>query len=425
MEKLRLASDEVDDYRQEEMSTTVCVRVPCELIFTEDYLKTGAPVEGWTDAWFKHNRRWSGLPIGRLWPHQRLYRFFRGNGDDSPAAYLDWFNNIFRLRGLASPHSDADIVHERYELFRKWDRLLWTYGPFHSDFLLDANFDAQRGIFMLKDGHHRSAFLRNTGVRQISLRVPATDKAAWLDNDASRHVRNVISTQQRTEFYTPIHHPDFYDLSAYRETNYRGRLDHILEFLGPMRIPGRLLDIGSNTGYFSHHFAREGVEVVGYEPDRSHRDLADALSRLYRLTVRFENRPFEEADPERFSGALLLTVLYHIIALGRHEAFLARLDQTVDDFVIWESGSEPEEEKRVITRLTKFSHYRKIANTYGTGRVREMGIFMTSEFANALDSTHAMIPGNASVETQAAPVFEKTPPHVTGGGWRKWFNRTR
>lgn len=62
------------DYNED--PNKVHVQVPIEMVFTEDYQETGGVVENWTQAWFQHNRRWSNLPIGRLWPHQQLYRFF-------------------------------------------------------------------------------------------------------------------------------------------------------------------------------------------------------------------------------------------------------------------------------------------------------------------------------------------------------------
>ncbi|WP_250513765.1 DUF1698 domain-containing protein [Caballeronia sp. INDeC2] len=366
------------------------IQVPVEMIFTEDYQTTGGAVDNWTQEWFRHNRRWSNLPIGRLWPHHQLYQFFRGSHSDDAAAYLAWYRNIFELRGMKSPRAEPDVLEGRFRLFQKWNRVLWSGGPGDPEFILDASFDAERGVFMLKDGHHRSAFLRGAGIRYLLLRVTREESETWLNPDEAQHVRDVLAAQSRAEFYTPIQHPDFYAIDALREASYRSRLDHIFEYLGPYRFRGRLLDIGSNTGYFSHQFAREGVEVVGFEPDRNHFDLANALSRLYRSSARFENKPFEDANPnEHFSGSFLLTVLYHLLAQDKHRPLLERLDQMVEDFVIWESGSNPEVEKEVVRRFTRFANYRKIADTYGTGRARELGIFFTEDFGKSFDAAHA------------------------------------
>ncbi len=305
------------DYNED--PNKVHVQVPIEMVFTEDYQETGGVVENWTQAWFQHNRRWSNLPIGRLWPHQQLYRFFRGSGSDDAAGYLAWYRNIFDLRGMKIPRAEVDVLEDRFKLFQKWDRVLWMGGPEDPEFVLDASFNAERGAFMLKDGHHRSAFLRVSGVRRLLLRVTREEREVWLNRAGVQHVKDVLTGQSRVEFYTPIQHPDFYAIEALREGSYRSRLDNILEFLGPYRFSGRLLDIGSNTGYFSHQFAREGAEVVGFEPDRKHFVLANALSRLYRSSARFENKPFEDANPnETFSGSFLLTVLYHLLAQDKH-----------------------------------------------------------------------------------------------------------
>ncbi|WP_244815399.1 hypothetical protein [Caballeronia sp. Lep1P3] len=84
----------------------------------------------------------------------------------------------------------------------------------------------------------------------------------------------------------------------------------------------------------------------------------------------------------------------------------------VEDFVIWESGSNPEEEKEVVRRFTRFTHYRKIADTYGTGRARELGIFSTDAFGKSLDAVHAEF-----AVAEAAPET----PRLRLDKRRKWF----
>jgi SAM-dependent methyltransferase len=361
----------------------VIFAAPCELLFTEDWKKRGGAIEGETEEWFRHNRVWVNLPIARLRPHRDLFEFFRGLHAAGAVPYLQWYQKLYASRNMETPLSDPELLNKRFDQFSEWDHLLHVHGVAHPKFVLDAKFDHELKTLMLLDGHHRSSFLRTSGCRQIMVRTSEEDYRSWVNGNAVQRVRDVIAEQQRKEFYTPILHPDFYDRMPLRDFAYKSRLDHILEFLGPYRFSGRLVDIGSNAGFFAHHFSREGYDVTGYDPDRNHHDLAVALTRLYQLSTRFENEPFEEANPTHtWTGAILFTVLYHFIAWGKAERLLKKIDDTVESFVLWESGSNPQEEKDAFFRHTKFTSYQRIADTFGTGRTRELGIFMEPKFAS-------------------------------------------
>lgn len=150
-----------------------------------------------------------------------------------------------------------------------------------------------------------------------------------------------------------------------------------MAFLGDRMLSGRLLDIGSNTGFFSFHFLREGVDVTGCELDENHHELANSLGDLYRLPHRFIHGRAEDLLEQEtdFTGCLLLTVLYHLINAGQHTRLLKLIDRRVSDFMIWESGDKPEMEKELITSSTKFNNYSLISITQATGKTREFGVF--------------------------------------------------
>lgn len=56
----------------------------------------------------------------------------------------------------------------------------------------------------------------------------------------------------------------------------------------------------------------------------------------------------------------------------------------IDKFILWESGDNPEAEKADIMSNTKFKHYSRLTSTYGTGKVRELGIFSVREIDKML-----------------------------------------
>ncbi len=394
-------------------------RVPVELIFTEDRHQTGKHVEGLNDAWEAHHRTFSAASIARLWPHQRLFEYFRTGFQYSQVGYDRWHLENFQLRHLKPPMSDGELLAFRFEQFSRWEETLRTKGASDSVFVLPAKFVAHNRTWMLTDGHHRSAFLRTSGVRWLTLVADRADWQAWINQDAVRVVEEVIASQGRAEYYTPILHPNFQAIRPLRDFAYKSRLDHILEFLGPRVRKGDIVDIGSNAGFFSHHFAREGFNVVGYDPDPNHHDLAVALSALYGSEARFENKRFEQASNNTlFDGALLLTVLYHFLQHGTHTPLLKKLDQIVADFVIWESGSNPESEREEFVKHTKFSSYLHIADTFGTGRARKLGIFCTPEFAERVGEQMPLKQTKAIFDYMATGpwLYEDNQESVSGAG---------
>jgi len=356
----------------------VVVAVPIELLFTEDLDRVGKSVFSETAAWRRHNQVWANLAFGRLSPHIELMRAFRGDAASSVSSlqYLKWYDNLWKLRDL-NPEI-GDVLTARYDHFRHMSVLMREHGPQHTYFTVDLKYVADESKFFILDGHHRLAFLYTMGCRKVLASMTREDFAEWSNHSARDAVMQLVAQQNRELFYTPILHPAFYEVRVERDFGYRSRLDILLNLLGPQRAMGRMVDIGSNLGYFTHQFSREGIDIVGVEPYRDHFDLSVALSDLYRLKPSFLNKSFELIDRnEVFDGALLLTVFYHVLSRGEHEPFLKALDGSVRSYVIWESGHDPEGEKAIITSRTHFRRYRRLATTFGTGRAREFGVFIS------------------------------------------------
>ena len=93
----------------------VVVELPIELLFTEDIQKVGKIVPDETAAWRDHNRIWADAPLGRLRPHVRLYQYFQSLAA-SPAEYLEWYRNLFRLRNLPPEFDDVTLLGRQYEI---------------------------------------------------------------------------------------------------------------------------------------------------------------------------------------------------------------------------------------------------------------------------------------------------------------------
>lgn len=359
----------------------VC-EVPVELLFTEG--DNHLPVTNETPEWRAHRGRYADLALPRDRAHVSLYRHLLLGA--APTEYLEWYEGLSTTRGLAPEASGATLLVQRAEQLKEFQEAvardaetLWMSAP-------RAEWNHKRQSFNLRDGHHRAAYLFVSGRRGFPVEMSIGDHEHWMNRPAAMAVHEELLRQQRSRVYSPILHPLFSTVPAYRDTTGPSRLDLVLDFLGPQRLDGRtLLDVGANTCFYSQHFAREGLRVTAVEYDEKHVALARLLNALFRLDITVRQEPFTDNEIEPHDIGVVLTVLYHQFresdAAGR--AFLKAMDSKIRDLVIWESGDAPETEIELVRAHTRFSHYRELATTYGTGRKRVLGLFATDAFVQS------------------------------------------
>jgi hypothetical protein len=82
---------------------------------------------------------------------------------------------------------------------------------------------------------------------------------------------------------------------------------------------------------------------------------------------------------EAYDIVLAITVVYHIVEIMKlltpHEA-ADKLGRLTRKYLFWESGLQREREKENILRVGNFREYLKLANSYATGKLREIGVFI-------------------------------------------------
>ncbi|KOP67520.1 hypothetical protein AMS62_21455 [Bacillus sp. FJAT-18019] len=369
--------------KSEAREQTVVAKVPLELLFT-DYIaeerKTDIP--HFTEAWYEDHKRYADLPIMRLSPHLQLFRYFM-HGRESPKLYLEWHSLIFTTRGLQVPISEHELLEQRRLQCSNLTALFAKNPDYFMNDPILVVYDKKGGYFRIKDGHHRTVFQYCKGVRYIPAQMTVHDYAAWKNTDAVNGVREAFSRYRRTLIYTPILNPHFEHLASERDNTYPTRMDLMIEYLGSTSVRGKkVIDIGCNIGYYSRHFTRQGARVTGYEPMAEHYELARELNHLERVQFDLRTECFERSTlTEEYDIGLLLTVFYHVMDNPSvQEAFLRNIDRAVTGFLFWESGAEPEREKAILLRGTKFNRYEKLGDTEGTGKKRELGVFIKSSY---------------------------------------------
>ncbi|OZB98371.1 methyltransferase domain-containing protein [Paenibacillus sp. XY044] len=358
----------------------VVTEIPVELLFTEldvRSARTDHLIESFTDHWYEHHLQCADISIMRLVPHRELYRYFLGERGTAPDAYLDWYEQIHATRGLSPPMSGNELLNQRRLEYGNMRSGLHSGSDFFFEHPIKVRWNPA-GYFNILDGHHRASFLYCLGFRRIPVRISLQDYPVWLHSTAAAEVEQTIEDQQRMLIYTPILNPLFYGMHSERDETYPTRLDYIARFMGRGRLKGQsVLDIGCNIGYYARNFVREGAEVTGFEPDPDHHSLLYKLNVMERTEFSVITERFEESkDVPQYDIGLLLTVFYHV--MKEPEAcrrFLAQLDRSVCGLLFWESGDAIEAEKKMLMENTGFKHYEKLADTFGTGKYRELGVF--------------------------------------------------
>jgi SAM-dependent methyltransferase len=238
-----------------------------------------------------------------------------------------------------------------------------------------------RGYFNLDAGCEVTALIGAHATRRVPVSISLEDHEHWLNRPEIARVKAALARHRRASRYpwpySPLLHPAFSSLPCARDSTTPTRLDLILARLGARRLQGKtVLDVGSSAGFFAQHFAREGAYVTALEADASCVALCRALNWLYRTDFEIRHESFEESDVPAHDVGLLLSVFYPAARdPKRRRRFLRALDDRVRELVVFESGDDPSAEVAAITSGTHFTHYRRIATTWGTGKLRELGLF--------------------------------------------------
>ena len=140
----------------------------------------------------------------------------------------------------------------------------------------------ERDRLVLQSGNLECCLAKHNRHNWLDVLMPGQVAQQW-DARPTRDLDEVIATQGRNSFYTPIMHPTYRRWKVSRMGT--KRLDLIRTFLGPTHKKLRLLDIGCNTGYYTFHFYRQGLDVCGIDLDPDHLAVAESQRSMYSALV--------------------------------------------------------------------------------------------------------------------------------------------
>lgn len=238
----------------------------------------------------------------------------------------------------------------------------------------DDKFYVQRGDLF------KVFFLLSKGLQRIPAVMPKSDYDKWVNQGVLREVIAYAQKRDMVFSYTPLEHPNFFNFPVGRDIGGNERMIRICQFLKGhgIEVSGKkVIDIGSYYGYLSRFFARMGSVVSAVEFDEEIYGMSVHLNKLMHLE-KIESILGGAQDLKRdheFDIAIMLTVLYWHLDTPLGLELIHAVDNMTKSLLIWESGGEPDREKKFVMDHSSFSGYYKICETTGSGLLRELGVF--------------------------------------------------
>lgn len=238
----------------------------------------------------------------------------------------------------------------------------------------------ERGCFFIQSHIREILFYISKGYRRIFCKLQKKDLFDWEQEERIKQCSQLIKEQRISFVYTPILHPVFYYFPCKRENCGQTRLMKICQYFTENNIlveGKKILDAGTYIGYFAQHMYRMGAEVTAVEFDRKNYELLVNINKLIGCEgIETQNIGIQDMEEKKnYDITFLLTVLYWHLDTEIGVQLIKKIDKLTKEVLIWESGNEPEREKEFILKNTAFYSYKKIASTFGSGKLREMGVF--------------------------------------------------
>lgn len=180
-------------------------------------------------------------------------------------------------------------------------------------------FIGDNGEILVLDGSHRVSILAALGKTHIQTVVGRADPALekFLTHEKKRgysdkwaELLDNINKIKPNFLYAPIDHPFFNGFDIWRVS--KDRLAAIEQHLS---ASDKVLDIGSNIGYFPHRLRQAGIFADGVENNPVCVDIAYALNYVYHVWPRFFLKDALEhlrENKSKYTAVLALSVIHHL-----------------------------------------------------------------------------------------------------------------
>lgn len=272
-----------------------------------------------------------------------------------------------------------DFIKDRFTLFDMMQKELRKKGI---EFFRNSPSTAKwnpKGYFNLIDGHHRAIFLINNFIHNIPIKISKHAYDTWYNQHYVQIIKDYILTHKIEQVYTPIIHPDFYDIKSVTESYGRTTSSAIYKYFGRKDVQKySVLDIYSNLSYYAQVFSRMNVKkVVSLEKRKLFFNLAMLLNCLhYTKNIDMRNTDIFGIDNrEKFDIVILANDIILDLSKRSSISVLEKIDGLSSKYFIWRSSTNAEEEKNYIIEKTGFRKYHLLNIEVIKGKLIEIGVY--------------------------------------------------
>lgn len=304
-------------------------------------------------------------------------------------AYLGLFQYLCNGEYTEGAEEYKKIYGERQEYPFTKDHIFKNRYNLFMSLVADESFDIEdaplevqwneNGYFNIQDGQHRAIYYYLRQMRRIPVRISKDDYQKLYNKKAVASLLQFLEKNKISKVYTPIPYFGLYQFPSYRENQVRTVLGYIQRFLHGKKF-SKVIDLSVYHSYFGRNMVRMKIpKVDSVEVNQRDYELSLHLNQLLKTdacnVILHKNRyDFEEEYDLAF-------VLGSLVEGEQRERCLQQLDRMVNDMIIWESINHPEEEKCYIMENSKFIHYILLGRFYVERQVKEVGVFLASNYS--------------------------------------------
>jgi len=346
------------------------VRVPYELLFIGKQKDGSGPLEMGSSL--------QGRPIAGAEPLLSAYDYFEGKDTDTFERFIQEHchsqDSVKDTAGWMRWLEERRYESRTFAIESSLDSRYFEKNPIEVEW-------SSRGLFQVVSRYRQAVYQLARNNKLIYCAITKDDYAAWKNESQVQPCIETLKKYKLSVVYTPILHPNFIDYPCMRENYGATRLMKVCKYLFENSVElhnKKVLDAGSYLSYFAQNFNRMGADVTSIEFEDANYEPACALNRLLRCDdITMIHGGIERLNPDlRFSITIMTAVLNWHLDSDLGMTIIQNIDLVTEDLLIWESGDEIEREKKFILNHSKFKTYTRLQSTFGTGKMRELGIFM-------------------------------------------------
>lgn len=360
-------------YLRKEEKGSVVTFVPTEIVHT----KTASMIES------------EGIPVkkalgkivGKNFSHKNIMLYFYEGVQKSildledSLTLRDFFKDCLseiRRDTITEAHFEK-VFKERYDVLQKMEFKFATDPLFFQNNPCDLAW-CEDGIFHLMDGNNRNCFLVSKGIYLLPARMSEEDFSKWVHQPVLDKVISFLKEHSIKTFDYPIAHPYFLQKESREEIFSHQKALCVGRWLeGYDLSKWKVLDVQSQTGFYSHLLTKMGAEVTSLECDPILFQLQLLLNQLlYVEGIHLRQESVEEIS----SGEVYdLTFVPRSMLSFDDLSLLAQLDSVTTGMMIIDLEAKTGTADKIL-KNSNFSNYITLKTLHLYHKIYDITLFL-------------------------------------------------